>query len=304
MASQGFCYPGHELNHHFLFFKTSLPRDRWPRNYQSVDADFLATTLASYYAALEADFFKGIDKHIISSEILFRSDINEIKDIWRFLDSYFSKLTVIAYVRNPVEMYSSAQQQRIRACSTIISPTKYFYDFRNTIASWSQFGRVIVRPYFPETDIIDDFSAQIGIEASSLSRTLNRANQSLSIEQMLVFEKIQTALYKSRDNAFKPHLYQLGEIKIKGLTVPKLRTEARRIILDRHQEDLNWLNENFGIRFENTIGEYSQAALDQLVSLQPTARLKDVFAVEDSNFEIYEAKLIDRLCRLQHNSQD
>lgn len=296
LKTQGFLYPGNEANHHKLFFITNSPEKDWPRQFKKMPREILESEIKEYMPILERDLKSNYYKQIISSEYLFIDEVESIKNAFHYLCNFFSDIVVYIFVRDPVGFYISAQQQMIKARSYITPPDRFRYRFKSVIEAWKQFCDVHVNKYSSKNDACNVFCDNIGINHTQLSPIGHRANVSLSIEQMVLLEKIQRVLYPCAEDVFKPHLRAIDHIDGVFSNKPRLKESAVATIIDNHKEDLEWLEETYSIDFlHEEWREWKSNAKKQLYPQRVTIR--EVYHVDEKAAEMYEAFVMDFLLK-------
>lgn len=305
LKSQGFIYPGNEVNHHKFYFATDSPKNEWHRMFQNIDEQVLKKQVANFFSSIEKDFLSACSQHIISTENLFISNKRQVKKVIEYLSEFFSKIVVIVFIRNPVNHYSSAQQQGVKARSFIKRPYSWRLPFRKVLHAWEQFVDVKVIEYQKGVDSCEALCQNIGIDYNKLTINQKKSNTSLSIEQMLLLEKIQYHLYSQHENRFKNHLGVIQNVNPSFTTKPELQEWVKPVIYQNHLEDLQWLKEEYGIDF------LSEELEKQEITSIPTfkngkATVRDVYKVpSEETVEKYEAIVVDALLKnLVQNKQN
>lgn len=303
LAQQGFLYPGNTFNHHKLFFATRCEEKNWPRQFRSVDREKLRSAIGNYFDILEKGFAANFNHQIISTEYLFIDHNRGIRNLLDYLEPYFSEIRIYLFVRNPVEYYRSMQQQKIKACSYIISPDEFNYNFKNVIEAWSEFCPVEVIEFKPGADSCEILCKKVGLNFQQLSDYGKESNSSLSLEQMLLLEKIQRNLYSDFDDHFKKHLGIIYNIFPDSSTNPKLKERVKVLIHQNHKNDIEWLQKKYDIDFLNTGLKTNELSTDVINFKNGKAAIKDVYKLGDPDIlEIYESSVIDLLLKktMQH----
>lgn len=293
LKNQEFLYPGSEVNHHKFFFSTGSEEKDWPRQFNGIDRHRLEQNVNTYFSVLERDFRSGYHEQVISTEYLFISDQNYIQNVIEYLEQFFSEIQIYIFVRDPVDYYRSIQQQILKARSYVTSPDQFRIEFKDIIKAWSQYCHVHVIEYITQNDSCEVFCEKIGVDFGSLAQNSQRSNQSLSIEQMALLEKIQRNLYSDKENQFKPHLSIIPNGVSQFTTKPKLKKHVGNIIRSNHREDLQWLKEKYSIDFLGK--DTSHVSHHKTDKKKLTVR--DVYYVDEQAVELYETFCIDVLLR-------
>lgn len=297
LAKQGFMYPGRDVNHHKFIFSCHPSGDDIPRQFRGLNQMKLKQIISAFFKGLEKDFSCNYDNYIISTEYLFIYEKTLVAQTINYLKRFFSDIEVVVFVRNPADYYVSSQQQKIKARSYIDSPTSFRYDFKKVIETWKSFFPVQVLKHERGVDSLEVLCNAVGIDLSNFESAEKRINTSLTIEQMLLLEKIQSRLYRSNEDRFKNHLGVLHQIKRSGLHKPELKRDVQKLIDKNHHEDRLWLKEEFGIVFQEE--EYNIDSPNNLPSFErDKATVRDVFKVpKEQTVEKFEVHIIDLLLK-------
>jgi hypothetical protein len=182
----------------------------------------------------------------------------------------------------------------IKARSYITPPDRFRYPFKNVIEAWKQFCVPYVIEYSTRNNSCEVFSNSIGVDHSRLSPVGDRSNVSLSIEQMLLLEKIQGTLYPYAEDVFKVHLGIIHSIHAASNHKPKLKESVAVTILENHREDLEWLKENYYINFLHE--ELKKIKTNSLKRLYPErVNIREIYQVDEKAAELYEVYVMDLL---------
>ena len=297
LKQQGVQYPGNMGNHHFSFFATKAKRKDWPRQFNSYDENTLSQIQRKYFNGLENDFKANISEQVISTEYLFISDRKYIQNYINYLNNFFEEIKVYLFLRDPVQFFRSSQQQVIKARSFIDNPQEWRLHFRNVIEAWSEFVSVKVIKYEKGKNSCEILCDEIAINYDSLNKPSKESNPSLSVEQMLLLEKVQHHLYQSHEDHFKNHLGVIHQTNTPFTHKPQLCEWVKSVVYNNHKEDLRWLNQEYGINF---LQDYTKT---EGLQSQPTfengkATVRDVYKVpSEETVEKYEALVIDALLK-------
>ncbi len=296
LNKEGFHYPGNHVNHHFSFLLTKAEYEDWPRQFKSIERGKLKSTIEQHFKYLAQDISSSqADRHIISTEYLFINNETYIKNYLEFLDTFYDEVKVCLFLRNPVDYFRSVQQQKIKARSYLMNPEGWTLNFKNVIEAWSEFVEVEVLEYSPGVDTCELFCNWVGIDYSSLKTLRKKSNASLSIEQMLLLEKIQSQFYTKYEDRFKDHLRVIHQIKSADLHKPKLKEGIRSEVYQNHKKDLIWLKETHSIDFLN---DEFVATSNRTLPEREEAAVREVFKIPNETLvEKYEAYVIDVLLK-------
>ncbi len=298
LVDQGFLYPGNTFNHHKFFFATRSEKKDWPRQFKKFDKQLLRSNIENYFDILEKSFSADFNHQIISTEHLFIDKSRGIQNIMEYLDPFFSEIRVYLFVRNPVEYYRSMQQQKIKACSYITSPDAFTYNFKKVIEAWSQFCPVEVIEYNSQVNSCEILCEKTGVDFRQLSDDGEKSNSSLSLEQMLLLEKIQRNLYQHFDDHFKDHLGIISKLIPETPTKPTLKEGVKRLIEKNHKEDLEWLQKKYNINFLSTKLNSGELSSKTPMFENCKAAIADVYKTEKPDlFEKYESSVINVLLK-------
>jgi len=143
------------------------------------------------------------EEQIISTEYLFIDNKSYIEKYIRYLKNLADEIKVYLVLRKPSDYFKSAQQQLIKARSYVSNPDDWRLNFRNVIEAWSTFTNVEVIEYQKDVDSSKLLCDKIGVEYQQLYKIKQNSNVSLSIEQILLLEKIQSRLYRAYEDRFK-----------------------------------------------------------------------------------------------------
>ncbi|WP_171032853.1 hypothetical protein [Fodinibius saliphilus] len=293
----GYDYPGGEVNHHFSFFATQAPAEDWPRQFKSLDGNKLRNQVGNYVSAMESDFESDSEDYIVSTEYLFISNEDYVRNYIDYLNRFFDKIIVYVFIREPAAFYRSGQQQMLKARSFLTSPQEFQYQFRKVIETWSSFCDVEVIAYERMVDSCEALCEKIGIDFNRLSVPSKKSNVSLSLEQMLLLEKIQRIIYPGRENEFKSNLDVLHHINPSFTTRPNLKPGVKAVIQENHRESLEWLQDEYGVNlFDDEITSLPSLNIPNFRNTR--ASIREVFTVEDEgSAEKYEALVIDAILK-------
>lgn len=139
----------------------------------------------------------------------------------------------------------------------------------------------------------------VGIDFEKLKQKDKRTKRSVSIEQMLLFEKIQKHLYTQIDNQLKGkiHLKTLAYINAKFLSKPELQDWVKPVVYNEHRKDLEWLKEEYGIDFLQNYPP-REVLSDLPIFEDGKAVVRDIYKVPNEELvEKYEALVVDALLK-------
>lgn len=193
---------------------------------------------------------------LISSE--FFSGLRDTEGFLARLQGRFTRLTVIAYVRDPVELYLSTLQQNIRGGETLRqlwTPLDYAYPYRRFLPLFAAavgMENMVVRRFSRAAldggDVVTDFAGRLAAFGPLPPITPVRVNESLpgAVLAWLLLAN-ETWDRKVSGPARRATLRRLlDDPAIAAL--PKLRLENRlfeQALRARTRDDCLWLNETF-----------------------------------------------------------
>lgn len=278
LIAQGFDYLPVGVNHSHLFqtLYNSKPEGLWhnlvrghdtPEKIEGVRADLRARMIRAFRRS------RG-PAMIVSGEILSAMREKPVAEIAEFLRAHFEKITVIGYVRPPAAFITSLSQQMIRVGRVDHETLRDLPapEYRAKFGKFfSLFGRENVRlvPYrpadFPHQCVVADFLALIGAPPAFYD-TLRvvRTNESLSLAAarvLLMANKLFPRTVEGRFNHDRPPgLLPL----VSQLGGPKFRLARRCLqpVLDAAREDIAWMEDVLGARFEEELSDDPALACD------------------------------------------
>ncbi len=136
---------------------------------------------------LHSEILSDQNTMIISGEGISFFDEEDIDSLKNFLDKYFSKITIFAYVRDFSDYICSAFQEGVKGDTNIFNLDVYTPRYIERFKKFDEiFGQdsVKLNPFIPEgfykKDVTLDFASKIGVELDEES--ISRSNESLSLE--------------------------------------------------------------------------------------------------------------------------
>lgn len=192
-----------------------------------------------YNRALKA----GAKCAVFSSEF-FHSELRDPQSLARlraFLSQFFDRFRLVYYARRQDQMLASMHSTAVKgawtanpsALSVYDSKGHYYFDHFAVCNLWSvEFGkenllcRIYERDKLKNGDIIDDFSATIGLGLDT-DRSRISSNESLSFEAMSALLLVNASKHKD-NKEFRRRIIAMGN-KRKGKRIPMLtKAEAQR----------------------------------------------------------------------------
>lgn len=187
----------------------------------------------------------GAQCAVFSSEF-FHSELRDTQSVARlkeFLSQFFDRFLLVYYARRQDQMLASMHSTAVKgawtanpsALSVYDSKGHYYFDHFAVCNLWSgQFGkenlicRIYERDKLRNGDIIDDFSAVIGLGLDT-DRARMSSNESLSFETMSALLLINGSKHKD-NKELRRRITAMGN-KRKGKRVPMLtKLEAQRFL--------------------------------------------------------------------------
>lgn len=291
IKEKGFVYPGSEMCHHLLYFITQQDEALWPRQFKGIEKKMLQEHVTKYLVEVAKDIMNGPDIALISSEYFFLSDSDAIEKSINWLKDYVDEIEVIVFIRDPIHHYSSSQQQVIKANHYLTSPERYHYNFREVIDRWSDFCKVNVINFEKGVDSLESFLSVIGLDNEEF-KVPNRVNESLSLEQMMLLEKIQNNVYSNYPNMFKKHLSLIQGFKTGDTTKPQIKKDVSKVISNNHYEDSLWLRDEYGINFG-----YEKIKKTEHKVYPEKCGIDDVYETSGNKLFLYESLFMDALMK-------
>lgn len=138
-------------------------------------------------------------KAIISAETFYSYSTSEIEGFIELCNNCgFDRILVVAYLREPTNLYLSQVQTILRGRSNFPSPFDFRVRYCRTLEKWAHQRSVDVLPfvYDNETDIVRHFgglvTARLDENAGQLLRSRPNSNRSVSSEAMIFLEEYLT----------------------------------------------------------------------------------------------------------------
>ena len=206
---------------------------------------------------------------VVSDEYLFGFDHESVARLASYLaSSGYGDVRVIVYLRDPVSLFLSLAQQRLKADHRLANPYAWSYPYGRYLDPWFKIfpGAVEVR-LFQRADltggsVVSDFAAcverilHLQVNELSVLNSGTEVNQSLSAEGMALLYQYQKTFHRHEAGRFTPDgkclvgaLINAGQ-KLE-LERPILRTEIKEVILQRHCHELLSLAAAYNLYFES-----------------------------------------------------
>lgn len=229
---------------------------RWPQGIDSAAA-FRAFGEAAWASLAREVSAGGASLCILSSEHFSSPGGVDLERFFKTLRAMFSDVTLLCYVRAPVDHYVSFLQQVVRGGSRLarIEPAGYPFGVARALRNYLEYlpaDQMIVRNFARETlvgqDVVQDFVAilaRLGIATDLQSESANESLPGVAVGWLLsVNEAFDPAKMADQRRDLVRELLKskaLRELPKLKLTVPKLCA----YIMHRAREDCDWINRTF-----------------------------------------------------------
>lgn len=200
------------------------------------------------------------DCAVLSSEHLFYLREDEVVGLRDLLRQLFDPIRVVAYVRQPASYYLAMTQQRIKASYRVTPPRTYRLPLRKCLERYQQVfeGNLDVRPFdrtrLVGQDIVADFLSSALPRHPGLREELEVGdqNESMSAEAMCIVQRLRRFAWPDGNDVFTPETERVIDTlrTMGGQTTARLTPGIAAIVTQRHQDDLDWLDRGFGLRFD------------------------------------------------------
>ena len=230
------------------------------------------------------------NKHVLLSceELthIFMTDFSDLSlaRLHDFLRTLTSDIRLIAYVRNPAELYVAMMQEKLKRSGGIVGPDSFVARFAYILEQYEKVFQVkaIVRNFKRSElighDIISDFFAQFDdlsdIDVAAWDRL--EANEALTPETLFVLDLAHRAALERHPHRTRRDVEQLWRnlqriaLSLDNTSKPILFRAAAEAVLQANKDDSRTLAERFGVGF----AEYE--SLDRRPQYSPPEQLSDV----------------------------
>ena len=205
---------------------------------------------------------------LLSSEYLWRIQVEQVRALRQDFESLgVTEFRVIAYVREPVSAYASFLQQWLRLSTDLerYNPFSWHYRPRLHLEAWdSVFGdALIVRPFVRDQlqgqSVVHDCFAQLSswLDCKVSAVDVGGINSGLSVEELFLIHDLLQDLPADRLLRDPQLVSRLARFR-RSLSNAAQRLECQPVRLQswvtslvwrRHQDDLEWLQQRYGIAF-------------------------------------------------------
>lgn len=289
-------YPlyGHPTNHEEL--NIPLKGDKGPR---AIRDRFKreAETFEEYRARLLSEFQQHLSRNprsIISAEHLYTLNQHRIDILKQQFESCgITDVKVVIYLREPVSLYRSQVQQKLKASSHTVTPEKWKYRFYAVVERWMQnFENVEVKEFergkLYNQDVVDDFlhicSTFFSLPDLYKLERVKATNESFSLEEMYLLQQYRKVLFSDKEDIFMPssgalmrNFRRMGYTD--SLTSAVLKDEVAEIIRFRTSSEVEQLREKVGFTlFEN----FKPVSTKPTKSFEHPETVLDLFKADES----------------------
>lgn len=216
---------------------------------------------------------------ILSSEGVYsyfgKADLAALKS---FAEQLFDSITVVAYVREPVELISSSFWRRIKG-SRLSEFTPSYKPYRQFQKFDRVFGRDKVRLWkydrdtFPDGNVVRHFCAQLGLQPPALAKTKNVTLSRPAVSAIYRLNKVLAA------SAGDEGAHRIARLAIADRfphgSWPKFRLadEALEPLIQANAADIEWIERRMGcsLRTQREPQEDAVATEADLLDIDPRA---------------------------------
>jgi hypothetical protein len=210
---------------------------------------------------------------VVSSEFLFLSSSEEVKEIKKYLtDLGFEKIHVVMYLRDPAKYYLSVAQQALKNQHVMPRPDNFRYDIEGAIDNWASIdpASLTVKEFDREKlynqDIVHDFKKLLFSMGYDIDLKLNMAmNESMSVEGTMVLQEFHKVLENSALSKDEVSLYLQRARKYSRVasagTKPTLKPEISKFIYNRYSGVIDNLQSNYNL-FNDLQSHTNSTAID------------------------------------------
>ena len=209
------------------------------------------------WAALKTEVATNPAQLCILSSEHFSSPGMNLSKFFARLNELFDGITLLGYVRHPVDHYESSLQQKVKAGHAIkeIRPSQYRYGIARTLRSYLGYitqSDLIVRNFARENlvggDVVKDFCSVLERLGVTVDLPSEQANESLPGVAVAWLLSVNEAFVRAKVGDERNHLVR-SLIRSKGLSaLPKLKITdplLRNYLMGRTRVDCDWINQTF-----------------------------------------------------------
>jgi hypothetical protein len=246
---------------------------------------------------------------VLSCEYLWRLPAASVQQLRTDFESLgVTRFLVLAFVREPASLYGSSLQQWARLSTDLqrFDPHNWRYELRRRLETWSAVfaDSLVVRPYqrsqLHQGCVVADLRQQLQLHLADLPglpalRSVQAVNRSTSTEELVAMHELMqrqpglgAKTSAARARALTRLWDELEQLRQEGQGSPiRVRTAVQALIRQRHQADLDWLAEQYGVWLP---------AADKLVaSCRPKPSPEGAWALLDLLEECRQPQLLEQL---------
>lgn len=260
--------PPSRMNHNFLTAQL-VPMDQMQREFTTggdQSHDSLVADSAAYWRGLQ-DQVRRSDAEIavLSGEYFYGLRPDAVGALQALLAEIWSDISVVAYVRDPAGYYVSSMQQRVKASHEIRTAEKFRLRAKVCLSRYLEAfdGNVTVRSAeraaLVDGDVVQDFLASFVPESEKWRSKIDTAqlNESMSAEAMCIMQRLRRHGWPDQNGHFDASSHRVWRLlqehaEARPQTRAKLRPEIHARFVQGHRPDLEFLDDQFGIRFDGT----------------------------------------------------
>lgn len=206
---------------------------------------------------------------VLSCEYLWRLPAEGLRRLRADLQGWgITRFLVVAYVREPVSLYGSALQQWARLSTNLqrFDPHRWRYELRQRLETWAAVfpDAMVVRPYdrvqLHQGCVVADLQDQLRQHLANLPalpalQAVPAVNRSATSEELLAMQELMlrqpgdVAGASTERTRALTRLWETLEHQVQQQGTPiQVRPAVQALIRRRHQEDLDWLAAQHGVR--------------------------------------------------------
>ena len=231
-------------------------------------------------------------KYIISGESIRSMSPHALINFKSFLDQFFKKITIVAYIRPPKAYMESAFQQVIKGGTNNFDIDKVYPNYRKFKQFFNIFGEDNIRlwkfdvKHFPDNDVVLDFCQRLGIK--TIPENIIKDNESISKEALsllYIYRKFgpgygNTPTSKKENDHLIQVLSQINGHKVRF--GPKLINP----ILNKYKKDIEWMESILGESLSEDIqpSKYNIEEEKDLLSVSTESLIKLKEIIDEYGF--------------------
>ncbi len=263
LSDEQILYPSIEANHSIYLgtiFRDTIPPTLTLMKSNLIDSNSIDRTRKNFLASLETDLNRrDWNRVVISAESLSSFTPEAISRFIEWLTRHVSDVSIVAYVRHPVDWIRSMVQQHLKAGNTL----EMLYEnlpapnWRKRFAPWleavgrERFHLVSFDEARKNEGIVATFCDAAGLPREKILSFAPAApvNESMSREAVLLLDSLNRQRPLFKDGKVSPERRWRGTNVIKSIPGGKFRLsgEHEAKIRSRSRPDLEWLNRTFGV---------------------------------------------------------